>query len=245
MTRHLNERGIIILLDTGSNRLVVRAICTELPQREHDVHGVVSDATSSCGQRSTLVEVGDISPSTNWSGALNGVNVVIHLAPRVHVMHDTATDPMSAFRVVNVGETLNLARQAASAGVKLFVFISTFKVNGESTMPGRAIIQADAPNLQDEYGQSKHKTEHKTERELASTRCPHRHLSVHNPPSAGVWPRRQGQLCRSHSRCAARDAFADGRGAQPAQLGSVRQPSRFHRHLHHLPQCGQPDFFSQ
>ena len=159
MTKPLNERGIIRLLVTGSNRLVERAVCTELAQRKHDVHGVVRDATSSSGQRSTLVEVGDISPSTNWSGALDGVNVVIHLAPRVHVMHDTATDPMSAFRVVNVGGTLNLARQAAAAGVKRCVFISSVKVNGESTPPGREFTEADTPNPQDAYGQSKHEAE--------------------------------------------------------------------------------------
>jgi nucleoside-diphosphate-sugar epimerase len=74
-------------------------------------------------------------------------------------MHDTEADPLTAFRAVNVGGTLNLARQAATAGVKRFVFISSVKVNGESTLPGRAFTEADAPKPQDAYGQSKHEAE--------------------------------------------------------------------------------------
>jgi nucleoside-diphosphate-sugar epimerase len=74
-------------------------------------------------------------------------------------MQDTAADPMTAFRAVNVEGTLNLARQAAAAGVKRFVFISSVKVNGESMQSGRAFTEADAPNPQDAYGQSKHEAE--------------------------------------------------------------------------------------
>ena len=103
--------------------------------------------------------VGEIGLTTDWSKAFLDCAVVIHLAARVHVMHDTATDPLTAFRSVNVDGTLNLARQAAAAGVKRFVFISSVKVNGESTPPGRAFTEADAPNPQDAYGQSKHEAE--------------------------------------------------------------------------------------
>jgi nucleoside-diphosphate-sugar epimerase len=74
-------------------------------------------------------------------------------------MHDTEADPLSAFRAVNVDGTLNLARQAAAAGVKRFVFISSVKVNGECTLPGRAFTEADLVNPQGAYGQSKHEAE--------------------------------------------------------------------------------------
>ena len=84
---------------------------------------------------------------------------MLHSAARVHVMEDTEADPLMAFRAVNVDGTLNLARQAAAAGVKRFVFISSVKVNGESTPPGRSFTEADAPNPQDAYGQSKHEAE--------------------------------------------------------------------------------------
>ncbi|WP_210546260.1 SDR family oxidoreductase [Rhodoferax sp. PAMC 29310] len=103
---------------------------------------------------------GDLEPATDWSLALKDVSAVVHLAARVHVMHDTAADPLTAFRSVNVEGTLNLARQVAAAGIKRFLFISSVKVNGESTPPGRAFAESDAPNPQDAYGQSKYEAEH-------------------------------------------------------------------------------------
>ena len=105
------------------------------------------------------IVTGDLHPSTDWSIPLKGVAVVVHSAARVHVMHDTEDDPLTAFRAVNVDGTLNLARQAATAGLKRFVFISSVKVNGESTPPGRSFNEADAPNPQDAYGQSKYEAE--------------------------------------------------------------------------------------
>lgn len=99
------------------------------------------------------------SDSENWTKVLVGIDVVVHLAARVHVMHDTAADPLTAFRAVNVEGTVKLARQAAAARVKRFVFISSVKVNGEDTQPGRAFTEADEPNPQDAYGQSKHEAE--------------------------------------------------------------------------------------
>jgi nucleoside-diphosphate-sugar epimerase len=102
---------------------------------------------------------GDLNTSTDWSAALEGVEVVVHSAARAHVMQETVADPLTAYRAVNVDGTLNLARQAAVSGIKRFVFISSIKVNGESTSPGRAFTESDAPNPQDAYGQSKHEAE--------------------------------------------------------------------------------------
>jgi nucleoside-diphosphate-sugar epimerase len=107
----------------------------------------------------TVVEVGDLTAQTDWSLTLAGADAVVHLAARVHVMQETEIDPLTAFRAVNVEGTFNLARQAAAAGVKRFVFISSVKVNGESTQPGRAFTETDAPNPQDAYGRSKHEAE--------------------------------------------------------------------------------------
>jgi nucleoside-diphosphate-sugar epimerase len=84
---------------------------------------------------------------------------IVHLAARVHVMHDTEADPLAAFRAVNVAGTLNLARQAAVAGVRRFVFVSSVKVNGECTRPGQAFAETDEPSPQDAYGLSKHEAE--------------------------------------------------------------------------------------
>lgn len=101
--------------------------------------------------------VGDLGPDTDWRAALEGVGTVIHLAARVHVMQDTAEDPLAEFRRVNVEGTLNLARQAVAAGVGRFVFLSSVKVNGEGG--SRPYTEADTPAPQDPYGISKHEAE--------------------------------------------------------------------------------------
>ena len=105
------------------------------------------------------VPVAELTANTDWRQVLAGVKSLVHLAARVHFMRDTESDPLNAFRAVNVEGTLNLARQAAAAGVKRFVFVSSVKVNGESTSPGRAFTEADTANPQDAYGQSKHEAE--------------------------------------------------------------------------------------
>ena len=79
------------------------------------------------------VVVGDIGPETDWSDALSGIEGIVHLAARVHVMRESAADPLAAFRLVNVASTERLVRQAAEAGVKRLVYISSVKVNGERT----------------------------------------------------------------------------------------------------------------
>ena len=76
---------------------------------------------------------GDLDPAADWSVALGGISAVVHCAARVHVMTDTASNPLAEFRRVNVQGTLNLARQAAAAGVRRFVFISSIGVNGAET----------------------------------------------------------------------------------------------------------------
>jgi nucleoside-diphosphate-sugar epimerase len=104
--------------------------------------------------------VGDIDVGTKWAQAVDGIDTVVHCAARVHVMRDLSGDPLAAFRCVNVDGTLNLARQAALAGVRRFVFISSVKVNGEGTPPGGAFSESDLPGPQDAYGQSKFEAEH-------------------------------------------------------------------------------------
>jgi UDP-glucose 4-epimerase len=86
---------------------------------------------------------------------LAGVSTVVHCAGRAHIMRDPEADALSAFRRVNVAGTLSLAHRAAACGVRRFVFISSVKVNGESTNPGRPFVETDKPQPMDAYGQSK------------------------------------------------------------------------------------------
>jgi UDP-glucose 4-epimerase len=105
------------------------------------------------------VVVGNICSDTDFASALAEVACVVHLAARVHVMQDVSADPLAEFRRVNVEGTLNLARQAAAAGVRRFVYVSSVKVNGEATRPGHPFTACDGPSPTDPYGVSKFEAE--------------------------------------------------------------------------------------
>jgi UDP-glucose 4-epimerase len=103
--------------------------------------------------------VDSIDSSTNWSNKLNGIGCVIHCAARVHVMNDTDEDPLEAFREVNVRGTLALAKAASKSSVKRFIFVSSIKVNGESTTNRARYTSSDEPSPEDHYGISKAEAE--------------------------------------------------------------------------------------
>lgn len=107
----------------------------------------------------SAVIVAEINSQTNWFGAFDGVDCVVHCAARVHQMNESATDALEAYREVNTLGTLNLARQAAQAGVKRFIFISSIKVNGEFSPSGHP-FQPDLVHVPDDpYGLSKYEAE--------------------------------------------------------------------------------------
>ncbi|HTT08611.1 MAG TPA: NAD-dependent epimerase/dehydratase family protein [Gammaproteobacteria bacterium] len=110
------------------------------------------------------VPVRTVDVDTNWNDALEGMNAVVHLAGRAHVMRDRAADPMAEYRRVNVGGAESLARQAAQRGVKRIVFMSSIKVHGEHTgrLPDgtwRRFSETDAPQPVDAYAASKWEAE--------------------------------------------------------------------------------------
>ena len=158
-----------MILVTGATGFVGRAVVQRLLAEDHSRRLVV--ALRRNGQRwpeRVLARVtGELEPATDWSIALVGVSAVVHCAARVHVMADTAANPLEEFRRVNVQGTLNLARQAAAAGVRRFVFISSVKVNGEATQPGYPFKADDAAAPLDAYGISKMEAEQGL-RELAA-----------------------------------------------------------------------------
>lgn len=101
---------------------------------------------------------GDISSRTEWKTILSATDVVVHLAARVHIMNDLNENPLAVFREINVKATVNLAREAKSAGVKRFIYVSSIKVNGEETKD-IAYTASDVPSPQDPYGISKMEAE--------------------------------------------------------------------------------------
>ncbi len=101
----------------------------------------------------------NIDANSNYSSALADGGVVIHCAARAHIMDDKSADPLTAFKDVNTLGTINLAKQAAKAGVKRFIFISSIKVNGEHTYKGKPFSAEDKPSPEDPYGLSKAEAE--------------------------------------------------------------------------------------
>ena len=147
------------ILVTGANGFLGTAVLQGLGKARLEFSALARNAALQLQGAIPGAGSGEIARTTDFSPVLSGISTVIHLAARVHVLHDTTADPMAAFRAVNVDGTLNLARQAAQAGVKRFLFISSAKVNGESTQPDRPFTEADIPNPQDAYSLSKHEAE--------------------------------------------------------------------------------------
>lgn len=142
------------ILLTGATGFVGKALASVLHTKElrllsrkdpMQTHGIFCQA--------------EIDRTTDYSAYLHNVDVVIHTAARVHVMEERSSDPLSAFREVNTAGTANLARQAAALGVKRFIFVSSVKVNGESTTNKKPFRYDDIPAPEDAYGLSKKEAE--------------------------------------------------------------------------------------
>jgi nucleoside-diphosphate-sugar epimerase len=137
---------------TGASGFVGKRLCEALVTR-----GIDCVATSRSGGAG-VIGVGELRADTDWREALQDVGVVVHLAARVHVMVETESDPLQAFRRANVDGTIRLAEQAVQAGVRRFVYVSSVKVNGEATH-ARPFSVDDVPAPEDPYGISKREAE--------------------------------------------------------------------------------------
>lgn len=156
----MNKDIIPCLLLTGSTGFLGAALARWLV--DDDRYQLVASSRSEASNLDSNfqpVVVGDYGADTDWTQALSKVDVVIHTAARVHIMKDSIKDPLREFRKVNLDGTLSLGRQAANAGVKRFIFISSIKVNGESTVLGKSFSADDLPDPAGPYGISKWETE--------------------------------------------------------------------------------------
>lgn len=155
-------------LVTGASGFVGLSLCEALLKQEWQVKAAVH-ANRQLPAGMELVAVGQIDANTDWGKSLHGVDAVIHLAARVHVMSDTAIDPLYEFRRTNTAGTERLARCAASAGVKRLVYVSSIKVNGEESGNGQKFTAADPPSPQNPYAISKWEAEQALQRVVSET----------------------------------------------------------------------------
>ena len=144
---------MVSILVTGATGFVGRWLRNQLAAPGQKVIPAVRHESGLTNE----VAVGDIGPLTDWRAALVDCQSIVHLAARVHVMHDSASDPLTRYRTTNTEATLNLARQASQAGGKRFVFVSTIKVNGEGR--DAAYYETDVPAPEDAYAISKWEAE--------------------------------------------------------------------------------------
>jgi nucleoside-diphosphate-sugar epimerase len=147
-----------MLLVTGATGFVGSALCAQATAQGRSLRRVVRNASDESKNCSIRV-IPNIDEAVDWSEALCGVTHIVHLAARVHLLDDHALEPLNEYRKVNVQGTVNLARQAAKLGVKRFVFVSSVKVNGESTKLGCPFTADDTPAPEDPYAVSKHEAE--------------------------------------------------------------------------------------
>ncbi|MBT9463749.1 SDR family oxidoreductase [Hydrogenophaga sp.] len=146
------------VLVTGASGFVGRALCRRALAAGLNVRAAMRNPGETVTHLAAI-EVPSLDHQTDWALALVDCRAVVHTAARVHVMDEAAMDPLTEFRRVNVEGTLHLAHQAAAAGVRRFVFVSSVKVNGEGSVAGHPFTVADAPSPQDPYGISKMEAE--------------------------------------------------------------------------------------
>jgi nucleoside-diphosphate-sugar epimerase len=150
----------MLIAVTGASGFIGRALCTELVERGVAVRGAVRSLNwVDDDSRVEFMTVGEIGAETDSSHVLEDVDCVIHCAARAHVMHETESDTLAAYRAVNVAGTRRLAERAAAAGVRRLVYLSSIKVNGEQTALGAPFLFSDAPAPEDPYGISKWEAE--------------------------------------------------------------------------------------
>ncbi|KMT64750.1 UDP-glucose 4-epimerase family protein [Catenovulum maritimum] len=144
------------ILITGASGFVGNSLLNELDKGVDSIR-LLSRRDSFAGKYDIFQA--ELNANSDYADALECVNVVIHCAARVHVMNDKVADPLTEFRAVNTEGTINLAKQAAEAGVKRFIFVSSIKVNGESTSNRKPYTAFDTPTPEDPYGISKAEAE--------------------------------------------------------------------------------------
>ncbi len=173
-------RSVKVLV-TGANSFIGRNLCRKLVEKRYEIVSGVHN--SGIGHNTTIMEDNElfyesINGGTSWSNHLRNIDVIVHLAGRVHITNETAIDPLAAFRQINTFGSENLAIAAAEQGVKRFIFLSSIGVNGNKTISG-PFTEEDEPSPYNDYTTSKYEAEirlkalsSQSDMELVTVRAP-------------------------------------------------------------------------
>ncbi|MEW6738686.1 MAG: SDR family oxidoreductase [Nitrospirota bacterium] len=147
------------ILITGANGFVGRALCEKLVSNGWLVRGTVRSPkdANSLPSGCEAAHIDSTGSKTDWTGVLEDVDIVVHLAARAHVMTETHENSLYEFRRINTEGTKRLAQMSADAGIKRLIFISSIKVNGEGT--DTPYTEQDKPSLGGPYAISKWEAE--------------------------------------------------------------------------------------
>lgn len=143
------------VLVTGASGFIGSASVRMLQVRGYEAIAAVRRQTNNLPDKVRCCPITDIEAGTDWRSALDNIDTVIHAAARAHIVRDISAEPLKEYRKVNVDGSLRLARQAAEAGVRRLIFISSIKVNGEQTAPGVPFRADSEPAPRGAYGISK------------------------------------------------------------------------------------------
>lgn len=143
------------VLVTGASGFIGCASVRMLQVRGYEAIAAVRRQTNNLPDKVRCCPITDIEAGTDWRAALDNIDTVVHAAARAHIMQDVSVEPLKEYRKVNVDGSLRLARQAAEAGVRRLIFISSIKVNGEQTGAGASFRADSEPAPRDAYGISK------------------------------------------------------------------------------------------
>lgn len=184
---------------TGASGFIGRTFVERIGASGHRVRAVSRRSIPCPGANETVTVATDSDDASVWMPAVRGVDVVVHLAGRAHVIRERSQDPIAEFRRVNVALTLALARAAADAGVRRFVFVSSIGVLGERTLPGAPWTQSSSASPTAAYAISKLEAERALQSlseasgfELVIVRPP----LVHGPGAPGNFARLLGLVER-------------------------------------------------